>query len=77
MEFEILSLFIKNINTVLTRDQILDHLRGMDWESFDRSIDVLVSRLRNKLGDDPKTPNFIKTVWGSGYMFIAKKVEDL
>ncbi len=74
-EFETLSLFVKNPNTVLTRDQILDHLRGMDWDMFNRSVDVLISRLRNKLGDNPKSPSFIKTMWGAGYMFIAKKIE--
>ena len=70
-EFEILKFFIENSGKVLNRDQIVDQIRGIEWEAFDRSIDVLVSRLRQKLKDDPKKPGFIKTVWGSGYMFIG------
>jgi DNA-binding response OmpR family regulator len=49
----------------------MDETRGVDWEAYDRSIDVLVSRLRQKLGDDPKAPSFIKTIRGTGYMFIG------
>jgi len=72
-EFELLGLLVRNSGRVLTRDRILDATRGMDWESYDRSIDVLVSRLRHKLGDDSKRPRFIKTVWGKGYCFIGGK----
>ena len=70
-EFELLGLFVRNRGRVLTRNRILDEMRGVDWEAFDRSIDVLVSRLRHKLNDDPKAPAFIKTVWGKGYSFIG------
>ena len=56
---------------MLTRDRILEATRGLDWESYDRSIDVLVSRLRQKLGDDPRHPTFIKTVRGLGYRFVG------
>jgi two-component system OmpR family response regulator len=56
---------------VLSRDRILEATRGLDWEAFDRSVDVLVSRLRQKLGDDPRQPTFIKTVRGAGYCFIG------
>jgi len=73
-EFELLTLFIKSAGKVLDRDTILNELRGFDWESFNRSIDVLISRLRQKLGDDPKNPRFIKTMWGSGYKFIGEEV---
>ena len=73
MEFETLALLSSRAATVLTRDEILDHLRGIDWEAYNRSIDVVVSRLRQKLHDDPKHPTFLKTVWGSGYMFIARQ----
>ncbi len=72
-EFELLSLFIRRKGKVLNREQIMDSIRGIEWEAFDRSVDVLVSRLRQKLGDDPKTPRFIKTIWGSGYMFIGEE----
>ncbi len=48
-------------------------IRGIEWEVFNRSVDVLISRLRQKLKDDPKNPRFIKTIWGSGYMFIGEE----
>jgi DNA-binding response OmpR family regulator len=70
MEFEALLLFANNPGITLTRDTIIEKLRGFDWDSFDRSIDVLISRLRSKLKDDPQDPAYIKTVWGRGYMFI-------
>jgi len=50
----------------------MQELRGLDSESFNRSIDITMSRIRQKLGDDPKQPRFIKTVWGTGYVFIAQ-----
>ncbi len=70
-EFELLALLVRNRGRVLTRERILDATRGLDWESYDRSVDVLVSRLRQKLGDDPRSPAFIKTVRGLGYRFIG------
>ena len=72
-EFELLALFMKNPGKVLDRDQIMEKVRGIEWESFNRSVDVLVSRLRQKLKDDPKHPRYLKTIWGTGYLFIAKK----
>jgi DNA-binding response OmpR family regulator len=71
-EFELLALFIRHKGKVLNREQIMDGVRHEDWEAFDRSVDVLVSRLRQKLSDDPKNPRYIKTVWGSGYLFIGE-----
>lgn len=71
-EFEILSLFVANPGKVLTRDDLMEQVRGIDWDAFNRSIDVAVSRLRAKLGDDSKDPRYIKTVWRKGYMFVAK-----
>ena len=73
MEFELLTMFVKNSKRVLTRDNILENLRGLEWESYDRSVDVLISRLRNKLGDSKKNPRFIKTIWGTGYKFIGEE----
>jgi DNA-binding response OmpR family regulator len=70
-EFALLGLLVRNRRSVLTRDRILEATRGLDWEAFDRSVDVLVSRLRQKLGDDPRHPTFIKTVRGLGYRFIG------
>ena len=75
-EFAALSLLAKNPNKVLNRDQILDELRGIDCDAFNRSVDITMSRLRQKLQDDPKNPAFIKTVWGTGYMFIAQERSD-
>jgi DNA-binding response OmpR family regulator len=70
-EFALLGLLVRNRDRVLTRDRIMDEIRGLDWDSYDRSIDVLVSRLRQKLGDDAKRPSFIRTIRGSGYRFIG------
>jgi DNA-binding response OmpR family regulator len=70
-EFALLGLFVRNRRSALTRDRIMEATRGLDWDAFDRSIDVLVSRLRQKLGDDPRRPTFIKTVRGVGYRFIG------
>jgi DNA-binding response OmpR family regulator len=71
-EFELLSLLARNAGRVLTRERILDETRGLDFDAFDRSIDVLVSRLRHKLEDDPRAPTFIKTIWGRGYCFVGE-----
>jgi DNA-binding response OmpR family regulator len=71
MEFQLLYLLISKKGRIITRDQIMDNLRGIDWSAFDRSVDVAVSRLRQKLRDNPKSPRFIKTIWGTGYMFIG------
>ncbi|MEJ1958572.1 MAG: response regulator [Nitrosomonadales bacterium] len=71
-EFRLLKVFIEHPGRVLTRDFLLDQARGRDMDLFDRSIDLLVSRLRQKLGDDSRTPDLIKTVRGEGYLFDAK-----
>lgn len=70
-EFELLGLLVRNRSRVLSRDRIINEIRGIDWEAYDRSIDVLISRLRQKLGDDPRSPAFIRTVRGAGYLFIG------
>jgi DNA-binding response OmpR family regulator len=70
-EFTALALLIKNAGRVMDRDEILQTLRGMDSDAFNRSVDITMSRLRQKLKDDPKDPVFIKTVWGAGYVFIG------
>lgn len=71
-EFEILKLFVNRPGMVLSRNQILEHLWDIEWDVYNRSVDVLISRLRHKLDDDPRNPKYIKTVWGSGYMFIGE-----
>lgn len=73
MEYTILEIFVKNSGRVLTREKLMDALKGMDWDVYDRSIDVLISRLRQKLNDDPRNPTFIKTIRGSGYSFIGNE----
>jgi DNA-binding response OmpR family regulator len=71
MEFQLLQLLAEKHGRIVSREHILDNLRGIDWSAFDRSVDVLVSRLRQRLKDDPKNPQFVKTIWGTGYMFIG------
>lgn len=71
-EFRLLKVFVEHPGRVLSRDFLLDQARGRNMELFDRSIDLLVSRLRQKLGDDPRIPSMIKTVRGEGYLFDAK-----
>jgi OmpR family response regulator RpaB len=71
MEYQLLRLFASNPGRTFNRDEILNELRGIDAQLFSRSVDILVSRLRQKLGDTSRQPRFIKTVWGTGYAFIA------
>lgn len=70
MEFELLKALIEHPNQVLSRDRLLTLTRNRDWEPFDRSIDIRITRLRRKVEDDPAHPRTIKTVRGAGYMFI-------
>jgi DNA-binding response OmpR family regulator len=60
---------------VKTREQLLEEIRERDYEVFDRSIDVHISGLRKKLGDDPKEPRFIKTLRAAGYMLMNPETE--
>ncbi len=75
-EFSALCFLARNPNKVLNRDQILDEMSGIECDAFNRSVDITMSRLRQKLNDDPKNPSFIKTVWGTGYMFVAEEKKD-
>jgi DNA-binding response OmpR family regulator len=75
MELELLRVLMASRGRVLSRDRLLEQLQGLDAEVFDRSIDMLVSRLRHKLGDDPRAPRFIKTVWRAGYQFVGESCE--
>lgn len=75
-EFNLLSAFAQRPNRPLDRDQIMDVVKGQDWQPFDRSIDTQIGRLRKKLETDPKNPQLIKTVRGVGYIFTPK-VESL
>ena len=71
-EFALLRVLVENPNHVLSRDRLIDLLKGYDRSPFDRSIDVRVTRLRRKLEDDPSAPRYLRTVWGEGYMFTPK-----
>ena len=73
MEFELLRTLVEHPNQVLSRDQLLTLTRNREWEPFDRSIDIRITRLRRKLEEDPAHPRAIKTVRGAGYMFIPSK----
>ena len=70
-EFTALSFLARNPGRVLDRDQILDELKGIEADYFNRTVDITMSRLRQKLRDDAKQPTFIKTIWGAGYVFIG------
>jgi len=70
MEFDLLRAFAEHPNRVLSRDQLLTLTRNREWEPFDRSIDIRIARLRRKIEDDPDNPKTIKTIRGSGYIFI-------
>ena len=69
-EFELMDLFIKSPGVISSRDEIIKEIKGIDAHLFSRSIDILISRLRHKIEDDPKDPQLIKTIWGKGYMFV-------
>jgi DNA-binding response OmpR family regulator len=67
-EFQLLSALARAAGRVLTREQLLDSLKGEEYDSFDRSIDVHISKLRSKLEENPREPRYIKTVRGVGYL---------
>ncbi len=71
-EYQLLQVFLTHPNRVLSRDQLLDLTQGRESGPFDRSIDVLVGRLRRRLNDDASQPELIKTVRGRGYLFSSK-----
>jgi DNA-binding response OmpR family regulator len=71
-EFDVLALLAQKPGKVFERVEVMDQLKGVDWQAFNRSIDVLVSRIRTKIKDSSKRPKFIKTVWGVGYVFVGK-----
>jgi DNA-binding response OmpR family regulator len=75
-EFTALWLLARHPGRVLDRDRILQELRGIDSDAFNRSVDITMSRIRQKLDDDPKSPTYIKTVWGTGYVFIGEAEPD-
>lgn len=76
LEFDLLLCLARAAGRVLNRDQILDAVAGRSYDVFDRSIDVHVSSLRKKLGDDPKNPKYIKTIRSVGYLFAAPETAE-
>jgi two-component system, OmpR family, response regulator RstA len=72
-EYQLLYLFVQNAGSVLTRDQISMAMHGYEWDGLDRSVDLGISRLRKKLGDDVKNPQWIKSVRSQGYLLAENK----
>ncbi|WP_439560635.1 response regulator transcription factor [Roseinatronobacter sp.] len=73
-EGEVLRLFLQSPKRLISRTQMLDTLGGSAGESFDRAMDVRISRLRTKLREDPRNPRLIKTIYGAGYIFLGDVV---
>jgi two-component system response regulator RstA len=71
-EYDLLWLLASNAGTILSREEIFERLRGIQYDGQDRSIDVRVSRIRPKVGDDPMNPRRIKTVRSKGYLFVKE-----
>jgi DNA-binding response OmpR family regulator len=76
MEYELLLILARRHGKKLSRDDILGELRGIDAAILTRSVDIMISRLRQKLGDSVKPPRFIQTVWGRGYSFVGVPLSD-
>ena len=76
MEYELLLILARRHGRKLSRDDILSELRGIDAAILTRSVDIMISRLRQKIGDSVKPPRFIQTVWGRGYSFIGVPITD-
>lgn len=74
-EYALLEAFVQHPNRVLSRDQLVDLLKGYERSPFDRSVDVRVTRLRRKIEPDPSHPVYITTVWGEGYLFSPQGAE--
>ena len=76
-EFDLLWLLAANAGRILSREEIFAALRGIEYDGQDRSIDVRISRIRPKIGDDPMHPRLIKTVRSKGYLFVAEAAAEL
>lgn len=70
-EFDVLWLLASQAGKVVSRTDLVSQLRGIEYNGFDRSIDIRISRIRKKLFDDPQNPRKIKTIWGKGYLFAS------
>nr|WP_319528696.1 response regulator transcription factor [Pseudomonas laurentiana] len=76
-EFDLLWLLVSNAGRVLSREEIFTSLRGVGYDGQDRSIDVRISRIRPKIGDDPIQPKMIKTLRSKGYLFVAEAAQAM
>ncbi|HCX64920.1 MAG TPA: DNA-binding response regulator, partial [Eubacteriaceae bacterium] len=72
-EYQVMEVFFLNAGRVLTRDQLIEKAFGYDYDAYDRSVDTYIKRIRQKIGDDSKNPNYIQTRYGQGYIFGGKK----
>jgi two-component system response regulator RstA len=75
-EFDLLWLLVANAGRILSREEIFTALRGIGYDGQDRSIDVRISRIRPKIGDDPDHPRLIKTIRSKGYLFVPEACVD-
>lgn len=75
-EYNLLLVLAKGIGEVLSREQLIQELRGIEFNGVDRSVDVAISKLRRKFEDDPGDPRKIKTVWGRGYLLSRVEWEE-
>lgn len=76
-EFDLLWLLTSNPGRIMSREAIFAELRGIEYDGQDRSIDVRISRIRPRIGDDPERPRLIKTVRGKGYLFVPEAAQAL
>jgi DNA-binding response OmpR family regulator len=72
-EFRILALLASRPHRIFTRDEIISHVKGADFDGFDRAIDTHIKNLRQKLADDPRHPRYVETVYGMGYRAMRKE----
>ncbi|WP_372767085.1 response regulator [Pseudoalteromonas sp.] len=71
-EYSLLYFLASNADQILDRDSVFLATKGREYDGLDRSVDVLISALRKKIGDDPQSPSKIKTIWGKGYLFVSQ-----
>ena len=69
LEYNLLLALFKNMGQILSRDQLINLALGNDYEGYDRNIDSYIKRIRQKIEDDPKNPEYLKTKYGAGYVF--------
>lgn len=75
MEFEMLWMLAQHAGQILDRDRLLNAVRGIEFDGLDRSVDVCISKIRKKLGDNPRQPHRLKTIWGQGYLLTPGEPE--